>query len=380
MNVPALTGIRGVAALWVVLYHVQSVAGGLSLPIGGWPILRDGWVGVDLFFVLSGFILMLVHGGEFRKLTWLGLRRFALLRLFRIYPLATIVLLLIAALVLGDPEFGSRYAPLADPPNLTAIAFLRTLLLSTRWFPPFHGDWNQPIWSLSVEILGYCAFPVLALLAMRLRRPVLLGLIALVCLAAPLGMALAQGHAAADDIFEGALIRMAGAFAGGVALGRLHGLTPGTARRWQGLAADAALLAVLLLLLSPLRANGAVMLFGVIVYGIAGGKGVANWLFGVAPSMLLGRLSFPLYLVHVMPLLWLNYRLSVAHPEAPLRWLALGGYFAVCLMVSWLLHIAVERPSQLFGKRLAAVRSAAATAGSAAPQPGGTPRTPASSG
>ena len=43
MNVPALTGIRGVAALWVVLFHMQVQAAWLELPIADLPILRDGW-------------------------------------------------------------------------------------------------------------------------------------------------------------------------------------------------------------------------------------------------------------------------------------------------------------------------------------------------
>ena len=47
---------------------------------------------------------------------------------------------------------------------------MRTLTLTTRWFLPFDGDWNQPTWSLSVELLGYLAFPLLAFAAVRLRN------------------------------------------------------------------------------------------------------------------------------------------------------------------------------------------------------------------
>lgn len=144
--------------MWVLLFHVQSFANGYGAPwLKSVPLLADGWVGVDLFFVLSGFILMFVHEADFGQLRGRVVVHFAALRFFRIYPLATAVLILIALLVLADAGFAVWYRKTHDPADLTAMAFLRTLLLATRWYPPFVGDWNQPVWSLSVEIIGYCA-------------------------------------------------------------------------------------------------------------------------------------------------------------------------------------------------------------------------------
>jgi peptidoglycan/LPS O-acetylase OafA/YrhL len=64
-DIPSLTGLRGIAAIWVMLFHVSLLAPLIGAAwlgrIGVFPV---GWVGVDLFFVLSGFILMWVHGAE----------------------------------------------------------------------------------------------------------------------------------------------------------------------------------------------------------------------------------------------------------------------------------------------------------------------------
>ncbi len=82
-TIPSLTGIRGIAALWVMTYHVTlGTAGQLlhSPSIGTFSLFAKGWAGVDLFFVLSGFILMHSHGGEFANLSKEAVSRFAKLR------------------------------------------------------------------------------------------------------------------------------------------------------------------------------------------------------------------------------------------------------------------------------------------------------------
>ncbi|MDQ6797957.1 MAG: acyltransferase family protein, partial [Actinomycetota bacterium] len=81
MVVPAIDGFRGLAALTVVLFHVVNGAG---LPMLGGGSLRDvfmsGYVGVDFFFVISGFVLFLptvLAGGRFGNVRAYGVRRAA---------------------------------------------------------------------------------------------------------------------------------------------------------------------------------------------------------------------------------------------------------------------------------------------------------------
>ena len=360
MNVPSLTGVRGIAALWVVLFHIQYFPQTLDIaPFAGLPVLRNGWAGVDLFFVLSGFILMLVHEADFTKLAWSRIGRFAWLRFFRVYPLATVVLLLIFLLTLADAAFATAYAHSAIPTNFTPSAFIRTLFLANRWWLPSDGDWNQPEWSLSAEIVGYAAFPLLAFAASRITTRWVLVVTAVLCLLFPTIQAYVRGTYIADDIFWGALPRMAGGFTGGIILGRLYRLTPENWRGIQGWVGDLGLLALLVALLTPkIGINLATVCFGAIIYGIASGRGLANWLFSTPPAMFLGRISFPLYLIHVMPLIWLRYNLqNYAMPPGTAH-LGLALYLVFIFGLAWLLHIAVERPAHRFAREAASGRRA----------------------
>lgn len=348
---PSLTGVRGIAALWVLLFHLQSFSAGLGIGwLKGMPVLSDGWAGVDLFFVLSGFILMHVHAEDFRHPRLPVLGRFARLRFFRIYPLATVVLLLIALIVFLDPGFAAWYRDTHQPEDLTLIPFLRTLTLSTRWFEPFTGDWNQPVWSLSAELVGYCALPLLAFLAIRLNGPIVLALLALFELAAPQILAPIVGSRLDNDIFGFALVRMAGAFTGGVLLCRLHHETPETLRRGQGALGDLALVLTIASLFTPLGTTPATVGFGILIYGLASGRGVANWLFAHPVSMFMGRISFPLYLLHLMPMLWLYYELGHYGVDPLLRAAASSAYLVAVIIGAWGLHQFVEKPSQRLGR------------------------------
>ncbi|MGQ0494914.1 acyltransferase family protein [Komagataeibacter intermedius] len=92
-SIPSLTGVRGIAALWVFMTHFYGLAADiLHQP---WMLqslfLFNGFRGVDLFFVLSGFILMHVHEGQFTVLRWHVIRDFFIVRFFRVYPLNTFV-------------------------------------------------------------------------------------------------------------------------------------------------------------------------------------------------------------------------------------------------------------------------------------------------
>jgi len=354
MKLPSLTGVRGIAALWVVLFHLQQFAGEFGLDaVKGLPGLRSGWAGVDLFFVLSGFILMLVHERDFPRLSWSPLFRFAWLRFFRVYPLATVVLLLILLLVVADPQFAAYWSTASVPHNFTVSSFVRTLFLANRWWSPTDGDWNQPEWSLSVEILGYVAFPVIAVIATRIRNVrLLLGLVVL-CLLFPTAYAYAShGKLFNDDIFWGAGSRMAGAFTGGIVLARLHRLTPEGWRDLQGSIATSALVALGACLCLPPYGYGLITLcFGALVYGLAANRGGANRLFSTPFAVWLGEISFPLYLVHVMVLSWLRFRLYADHAGQLEKVTAIALVTVFIFALAWLLHLYVERPTHRLARR-----------------------------
>lgn len=166
-TIGALTGLRGYAALWVVLSHA-SFTDSLSAPLSarlawgrGEGVLRHEYLAVDLFFILSGFVLTHAHareldGGVDRR----AYVRFLLLRLARVYPLHLIALVLAASIRIVVPNYLEN----------TAGTFLLHLLLMASWGFAKGLSWNGPAWSLSSEWLAYLALPPMILLSAGLRR------------------------------------------------------------------------------------------------------------------------------------------------------------------------------------------------------------------
>ena len=104
-KIPSLTGIRGIASFWVVLVHfgtsLSSVSGIKWL--GSIAIVSRGYLGVDLFFILSGFVLTLNYAAPVRVGVKRDARTFLVGRVFRLFPLNCSVLILLVVLVRIDP-------------------------------------------------------------------------------------------------------------------------------------------------------------------------------------------------------------------------------------------------------------------------------------
>ena len=158
VHIPALTSIRFFAALHVVAFHFVTKANKPAFLQG---ILSAGYVGVTLFFVLSGFILSHVYAGPF------ALRDFYRARFARIYPLYALALLL-CVWTGGSPWI---HEPLS--------AWLRSPLFLQAWWPQYSLEWNFPAWSLSCEAFFYLTFPLFARRFRETSPKTLLGIIAL---------------------------------------------------------------------------------------------------------------------------------------------------------------------------------------------------------
>jgi peptidoglycan/LPS O-acetylase OafA/YrhL len=368
-GIPSMTGIRGVAAVWVMLFHAAGAGKILGLPfLERIPDIWYGCLGVDLFFMLSGFILMYAHGRDFYVLRKDSLIRFARLRFTRVYPLNAVVLLLIAALVAfqpgyvawaRSPEGGFAYG---GSSAFTAGAFIRTLFLATRWFLPGTGEWNQPVWSLSLEVLGYILFPFMAFCALRISRQWVLIVLASLSLIG--SFVILTRFAFQCEIAQIAVVRMLACFVTGVAIFRLWKLTPVFGRRSAAWITTLAAIGILARDLPPFRhivTHGNIQfgfLFAVLLYGLAFEQGFICKLLSSRSMVFLGEISFPLYLTHVTPLLWLRYfmqansrRFSAAEKSVSLLCWAIG-----CIVVATLLHYFVEMPFHAWGRRWAGER------------------------
>lgn len=358
-GIPGMTGIRGIAAVWVMLYHAHTDAGHcFGLPfLQKIPPVNAGWRGVDLFFMLSGFILMYAHERDFSVLRRESLLRFARLRFMRVYPLNAVVLLLIAILLAFQPGF-VEWSRAATPFNFSPGAFICTLFLANRWFLPIRGDWNQPVWSLSLEVLGYLFFPWLAFCALRIKRAWQHVGIILLSLAGSLAFLASRHVATTNDISQMAVVRMAACFVAGIAIFRLWTLTAETGRRWAGWIATASFAGILLVNWAYRGVMADCFLFASLLYGLAFQKGIASKIFSSRVIVFLGEISFPLYLTHVVLLQWLRYLLLTnAAARLPMvRPISLGCWVIASILTATLLHSYVEKPFHALGRRWAGSR------------------------
>lgn len=164
-----LTGIRFVAAAWVLLYHLQGPLAQLHLlvPVVA-DVLRVGRLGVDLFFALSGFILTHTYLRRMGpRLRGRGAVDFWWLRLARVYPVHIVMLFIAGAAVVAQAKVTGDAL---DRDWLNPLDFGKNLLLIQEWGPEPQRGWNFVAWSLSMEWLAYLIFPLLVLLLWVLYR------------------------------------------------------------------------------------------------------------------------------------------------------------------------------------------------------------------
>src|SRR5271163_1093970 len=172
-DIKALTGLRIIAAVWVVLFHfrplLRDAAPGFRDALT--PVLNCGAQGVDLFFILSGFVLTWNYldrmGGSWSIRATL---HFLWLRLARVWPVYLVTLHLAALWVIFTLHVG--HVPSQEIYRFTAISYVRQVLLVQLWFQPFfdNASWDGPAWSISAEWLAYLLFGLLVLVIFRMAR------------------------------------------------------------------------------------------------------------------------------------------------------------------------------------------------------------------
>jgi peptidoglycan/LPS O-acetylase OafA/YrhL len=157
-RIKALDGIRGIAAVIVAFFwHYKSFfeTDKPFYTLGYWAY-NYGWITVDLFFVLSGFVFCSVYGDSIKE-NKIGIKNFALLRFSRLYPLHFLTLCVVAAFKYFQKVFdGGMY--MWNGYRYSISDFLINIPMSQNgWFTTRYS-FNAPSWSVSVEIMMYLLF------------------------------------------------------------------------------------------------------------------------------------------------------------------------------------------------------------------------------
>jgi peptidoglycan/LPS O-acetylase OafA/YrhL len=326
---PALDGLRGVAVLAVVVFH----AGGTWLP--------GGWLGVDVFFVLSGFLITTLVVDEWSRERHCDLRKFWGRRARRLLP-ATVVLLAALAVFAAIDDRALKYRTVrADAfASLASVVNWRFAHEGEAYFDRFAApSLLRHLWSLSVEAQFYLLWPLLLVLLLLLpgRWTALVATTALALLSAVAMALLASDHARAyfgtDTHAHGLLLGAAAALLCARVEVRGRTVVAGGLLGAVGIVAGFCLLQGN----EQLAFRGGIFAVGLatvlVVFAVSAGdaRGPLVQLLSSPPLRVLGLLSFGIYLWH-WPLLHIFDTEPLVVP------------LGLTLLVATASYLAVERP------------------------------------
>lgn len=322
---PALDGMRAIGIILVFVHHMIT-----PLPFGG-------HVGVDIFFVLSGYLITDILLRERANHGSIRLKRFFIRRAARLYPALLVVLtaLLIPGLIFA-PSIGKYLLE-------SALAVSYTTPLALQFWNGAAWAWRHT-WSLGIEELFYLVWPVLVVTILAKGRPV----VRLVMFAGGVGITLLLVALVLDSINQqGSLLLRSGGLFLGCTLAIFFRLKPSLGvpalLGWSGLG----LIAGAVALSSVTHATGLPVLLAclgsvaMIGHLVRGGTGILSNILGSRPLAYVGRISYELYLWHYPLLIILSWALSseplfVAWAAAPLS-------VFLAAVTHWFLAPRVER-------------------------------------
>jgi peptidoglycan/LPS O-acetylase OafA/YrhL len=157
---PGLDGLRGLAILLVLFTHLGAQPG----PHLFWQLSQGGLVGVDVFFVLSGFLITSLLVSEWDRFGSIRLPRFYMRRALRLLPALLVMIAVVALATLTVAPHAWRQ------PTLSGIPYAVFYASDLRWLipgaVPAHPGFMDPMWSLSVEEQFYLVWPSILVLVL----------------------------------------------------------------------------------------------------------------------------------------------------------------------------------------------------------------------
>lgn len=341
----ALDSLRGICAILVVMFHMPVASHWRD-----WGLVQHGYLFVDYFFVLSGFVIAHAYAGRLKSPRDAG--RFMVRRLGRVWPLHVLMLLAFVGLELARLWFHIDGAvPFERDRSVEAI--VANLLLVQAWHVLPSLTWNGPSWTLSAEVACYLIFAGLVLLAPRRFRwigavlAVIGGIIVLTC-----------ARRWMNTTYDFAVPRAVYGFFLGCLLQGVWTRIP----RLKGLAATVLeITAVVALCVFIGWATGpftvaVTLIFLAVVWVFAGEEGAVSRMLDHPTPVTLGRWSFAIYMVHMFVLTvlmivarkieWVPGGRRIDFGSVWINDLFALALFGVILLLAIAAHHGVERPAQ----------------------------------
>ncbi|WP_213776706.1 acyltransferase [Caballeronia sp. dw_276] len=344
--IPALTGIRFLAALSVALYHLSDKVAA-SLGISSLHFYENAGDPVELFFILSGFILTYTHP-EVNGAERPAIRQFYFSRFAKIYPIYLLGWIVFAPLIYSN--LVALHGHGAGTYVRLAFYGFMSLTLLQAWTTNTANAWNTPGWSLSAEAVFYAAFPFLFTYLKSKRVPVLSGLIA-VCWLVSVIPTLALSYLPSplkNEFWPRELVNFVpalriGEFIAGICLARIFLGSAKAKSAAFDLGALAALIVAIAVIVVANHLHAKMLLFPafmLLLYCLACAKGPLSALLGSKPMVLLGEASFAFYILHV-PLFRYAKMVFPDIATSPAQFVA---FLAGLTAVSIICFLAIEKP------------------------------------
>jgi peptidoglycan/LPS O-acetylase OafA/YrhL len=337
---PALSSLSFVALSWVVLNQFRDHLGLHAGTLSG--IVAKGYLGAQLFFVVSGFLLCHVYSthseqGRFNH------GSFVWNRVARTYPLHLAMIGVMAAIYLLGRVSGSRF----DDQPFDFMALPANLALIHAWGVLPTVSWNFPSWLISADFFALLIFPLTARLALPGLRPLVLAVAAPVALFVVMfQIAAARGVLFTDMTAQIGALQTIPAYVWGAALYRLHrtGLIRPT------LATIAAVVAGLWVIVSASWRLSDLAIwpaFGLLILGLAGRRDHERAPPGSAFSKMAGHVALSVYLVYLpVDILYFHAAARVfGTPTGAYAWAIWAGVFPVILATGAFAYWTIERPT-----------------------------------
>jgi peptidoglycan/LPS O-acetylase OafA/YrhL len=297
--VPALDGLRGIAILLVMVWHT------------GVPFLKGGYIGVDIFFVLSGFLITALLLQEYDHSGRISIRRFYLRRALRLLPAYLVMLAVFCAVSFAVLNANEAKSNMFDA--LIALGYLSNWVMA---FSIRSMDFLGHTWSLAIEEQFYLMWPLLLIALLRLstkRYQIVVAVILLAMLALGLRVSFYLDGAAFGRINNGLDTRSDGLMigcSGGIiwASGFLHAASGAMVRKFLLFISPLAMAALAVCAMRVRLGDPRMILWGVILVELLvlviildvlmNPRSIVGKVLAMKWLVWIGMISYGLYLWH----------------------------------------------------------------------------------